>query len=310
MKRYFYFLFVSAAILFFLFNSKITLEGSVNGLILWFNTVVPTLLPFMIMSSILIGLHGEKLLYKLLSPVTSKLLGLSPTGNYIFFIGMFCGYPLGAKTAADLLREKRITSGEAMYLMNFCNNISPVFTVSFICNTLLCNNKMVPYALLLLYGIPLILGLFTKKYYLRNTTVSTCYKQTTSPTSKTDILNILDYSILNAALTSLKLGGYIIIFSVFCSLIGHLHFLPEAIKTIFIILLEVTSGCRYCISSRFLLRTNLAIPALFACATFGGLSGIAQTSGMISDTGLSLKQYVLFRIVCSVVVFIISYLIF
>lgn len=310
MRRYFYFLFVSAAILFFLFNSKITLEGSVNGLILWFNTVVPTLLPFMIMSSILIGLHGEKLLYKLLSPVTSKFLGLSPAGNYIFFIGMFCGYPLGAKTAADLLREKRITSGEAMYLMNFCNNISPVFTVSFICNTLLRNNKMVPYALLLLYGIPLILGLFTKKYYLRNTAVSTCPKQTTSPASKADILNILDYSILNAALTSLKLGGYIIIFSVFCSLIGHLHFLPEAAKTIFIILLEVTTGCRYCISSSLLLRTGLAIPALFACATFGGLSGIAQTSGMIGDTELSLKQYVLFRIVCSIVVFIISYLIF
>lgn len=310
MRRYFYFLFVSAAILFFLFNSKITLEGSVNGLILWFNTVVPTLLPFMIMSSILIGLHGEKLLHKLLSPVTSKLLGLSAAGNYVFFIGMFCGYPLGAKTAADLLREKRISSGEAMYLMNFCNNISPIFTISFICNTLLCNTKIIPYALLLLYGIPLILGLFTKKYYLGSTAVGTYNDKLSSPASKNDLLRILDHSINNAALTSLKLGGYIILFSVFCSLIEHLRILPEAIKTVFIMLLEVTTGCRHCVSSPLLSHANLTIPALFACATFGGLSGIAQTSGMISDTELSLKQYVLFRIVCSVIVFIISYLIF
>lgn len=310
MKRYLYFLFVSTTILIFLLNSKITLEGSVNGLVLWLNTVVPTLLPFMIMSSILIGLRGERLLHKLLSPVTSKLFGLSPAGNYVFFIGMFCGYPLGAKTAADLLREKRISQGEAQYLMNFCNNISPVFTISFICYTLLNNRRIIPLTLLILYGTPIFMGIITKKFYIAKNNSHTPSKVNNLATPKGNIIALLDNAVINSALTSLKLGGYIILFSVFCSLVEHLHILPEALKTVFVILLEVTTGCRYCISSPFLVNANLVLPALFACATFGGLSGIAQTSGMISDTDLSLKQYVLFRIICSVVVFIISYLIF
>ena len=125
-----------------------------------------------------------------------------------------------------------------------------------------------------------------------------------------DLILLLDNAVTTSALTSLKLGGYIILFSVFCSLVEHLHILPAAAKTILVILLEVTTGCRYCTTSSLLINTNLVIPALFACATFRGISGIAQTSGMISDTGLSLKQYILFRFICSVIVFIISYLIF
>ena len=310
MKRYFYFLFVSATIIIFLYNSKITLEGSANGLVLWLDTVIPTLLPFMIMSSILVGLRGERLLSKIFSPVTSKLFGLSPAGNYVFFIGMFCGYPLGAKTAADLLREKRISQREAQYLMNFCNNISPIFTISFICHTLLNNHKIIPLALLILYGIPVFMGFLTKKFYIHQNNTYTISENKSLTPSKEDIISLLDNAIISSALTSLKLGGYIVLFSVFCSLVESLHILPEVIKTILIILLEVTTGCRYCITSPFLVNANLVIPVLFACATFGGLSGIAQTSGMISDTDLSLKQYILFKTICSVIVFIISYLIF
>ena len=310
MKRYFYFLFVSATIIFFLLNSKITLEGSTNGLILWLNTVVPTLLPFMIMSSILIGLRGERLLNKLISPITSKLFGLSPAGNYIFFIGMFCGYPLGAKTAADLLREKRISQNEAQYLMNFCNNISPAFTISFICHTLLNNRRIIPLTLLILYCTPIFMGILTKKFYIEKNNSHIPKDGNYSSAPKEDLILLLDNAVINSALTSLKLGGYIILFSVFCTLVEHLRILPEAIKLIIVIFLEVTNGCRYCVNSSFLFNANIMIPTLFACATFGGLSGIAQTSGMISNTGLSLKQYILFRITCSVIVFIISYLIF
>lgn len=309
MKRYCYFIFVSTVIIIFLLNSKQTMEGSVAGLILWLNTVVPTLLPFMILSSILINLNAEKLLHKIIGPFTGKIFGLSPSGNYVFFIGLFCGYPLGAKTAADLLREKRISRGEAQYLMNFCNNISPIFTIGFICNTLLNNTKIIPVSLFLLYGIPLILGLFTKKHYIGNREKATPF---TPPDKyvKTDPIKILDNAIVNAAMTALKLGGYIILFSVFCSLLEHTRVLPESIRAFSVIILEITNGCSACVKTPFLIANKTALPALFACATFGGLAGIAQTSGMIQDTTLSLKQYIIFRIICSATVFIISCLIF
>ena len=317
MKRYFYFLFVITIIIFFLLNSKITLEGSSNGLILWLNTVVPTLLPFMIMSSVLINLHGEKLLHRLLSPVTSKILGLSPTGSYVFFIGMFCGYPLGAKTAADLLREERISAGEARYLMNFCNNISPAFAVGFICNTLLNNKKIILPTLIILYGVPIFMAVLTKKFYFTKITSPLPQKEPTAdvfgaltPRRQDALLTILDNAVAGSALTALKLGGYIILFSIFCSIFEHTKVLPDLIKTLAVICLEVTTGCRYCVTSPLINSSGLMLPALLACATFGGLSGIAQTSGMITGTDLSVKNYIFFRALCAVTVFIISYLIF
>lgn len=310
MKRYFYFLFVITVILFFLLNSKITLDGSVNGLILWLNTVVPTLLPFMIMSSVLINLHGEQLLHRLLSPVTSKLLALSPAGNYVFFIGMFCGYPLGAKTAADLLRENRISISEAQYLMNFCNNISPAFTVGFICNTLLNDKKIILPAIIILYGVPVFMAILTKKFYFPKSSPLLPSKSTVLSHKQDDLLTILDNAVTGSALTALKLGGYIILFSIFCSIIEHTKVLPDFLKALAIICLEVTTGCRYCVTSPLINTSDLMLPVLFACATFGGLSGIAQTSGMITGTSLSVKKYILFRSLCAVTVFIISYLIF
>ena len=310
MKRYIYFLFVITIILFFLLNSKITLDGSVNGLILWLNTVVPTLLPFMIMSSVLINLHGEQLLHRLLSPLTSKILNLSPAGNYVFFIGMFCGYPLGAKTAADLLRENRISNSEAQYLMNFCNNISPAFAVGFICNTLLNDKKIILPAIIILYGVPVFMAILTKKFYFPKNSPFLPSKSPVSSKKQEDLITILDNAVTGAALTSLKLGGYIILFSVFCSIFEHTKVLPDSLKTFGIICLEVTTGCRYCVTSPLINTSNLMLPVLFACATFGGLSGIAQTSGMITGTSLSIKKYILFRSLCAVTVFIISYLIF
>jgi len=310
MKRYIYFLFVITIILFFLINSKITLDGSVNGLILWLNTVVPTLLPFMIMSSVLINLHGEQLLHRLLSPITSKILNLSPAGNYVFFIGMFCGYPLGAKTAADLLRENRISTDEAQYLMNFCNNISPAFAVGFICNTLLNNKKIILPTIIILYGIPVFMAILTKKYYFSKNESFLPSKTTGSPSKQEDLLTVLDNAVAGSALTALKLGGYIILFSIFCSIFEHAKVLPDSLKTFAIICLEVTTGCRYCVTSPLINTSGLMLPALFACATFGGFSGIAQTSGMITGTDLSIKKYILFRSLCAVTVFIISYLIF
>ena len=306
MKRYCYFLFVSLVIIIFLLNSKITLDGSVSGLILWLNTVVPTLLPFMILSSVLIGLRGEKLLYKILGPFTGRLLGLSPAGNYVFFIGLFCGYPLGAKTAADLLRENRISTREAQYLMNFCNNISPIFTIGFICNTLLNSSELIPVALILLYGVPLTLGLLTKKHYIGGSADSSKKEASEAPAPKNDFIEILDSAIVNAAHTALKLGGYIILFSVFCSIIEHTRVIPDSLRAFLTILLEVTRGCQSCTQSSFLIANDITLPALFACATFGGLAGMAQTSGMLQNTGLSLKQYIIFRTICAVSVFIIS----
>ena len=45
-------------------------------------------------------------------------------------LGLVGGYPIGAKTAADLYRENLVSREEAERLLAFCNNSNPVFLIS------------------------------------------------------------------------------------------------------------------------------------------------------------------------------------
>ena len=81
----------------------LSLEGARKGLLLWYNTVLPTLLPFMIFSGLLIGMEAVPVLITPFSPLLKRGLGLSDAGAFVLLTGMLCGYPMGAKNCSDLL---------------------------------------------------------------------------------------------------------------------------------------------------------------------------------------------------------------
>ena len=108
-----------------------------NALILWSTSLVPYLLPIMIISRLLIG---SNLIYRFLRPFSflcKKMLHLSPAGSYALLLGFCCGYPMGVKTLADLRSEDAISSEEAHYLTYFINNVSPGFLIACVCHDLL-----------------------------------------------------------------------------------------------------------------------------------------------------------------------------
>ncbi len=316
MKKSIFFIITGIIIIMFLLNSQIVLDGASLGLVLWFQTIVPTLLPFAILSSILLDLHAEAFIAKFLSPFSKPIFGLSPAGNYVLFIGLLCGYPLGAKTSAQLIREGRLSTREGQYLMNFCNNLSPAFIISFVCGILLNNTAIIPKVLLILYGTPIVLGILSRLIYLKPENNNELYAGNVFCCSiqekqRFNLINTLDRAIINASETLLKLGAYIIIFAIFSNLIEASH-LPGSIKTFLSTIVEVTNGCKIITSkaTATMLPASLLLPTLLSLITFGGIAGIAQTAGMLHDTNLSLKQYIIFRLTSSAAVFIITYILF
>ena len=123
---------ITAALLFFLLTDPIhASEASAAGLLLWFNTLVPVLLPFFILSSLLIALDGVSYLTRFLYPVLHKIFGCSRNGCFCLAAGFLCGFPTGAKITGDLTRAGRISAEEGNYLLGFCNNVSPAFLTGF-----------------------------------------------------------------------------------------------------------------------------------------------------------------------------------
>ena len=91
--------------------------------------ILPSLFPFFVLSVLLnrLGLPGY--LGRLLTPLASRLYGVTGAGASALLIGLTGGYPLGAAYIADMERSGAITAREGERLLAFCNNSGPAFII-------------------------------------------------------------------------------------------------------------------------------------------------------------------------------------
>ena len=267
-----------------------TFEGASNGLLLWFQIVLPTLLPFIILSNLLIHTNGVTYISAIVKPFVQRLFRVSDYGCYAVFVGFFCGYPMGAKVVADLIQTEKISQQEGQYLLSFCNNTSPMFIISFIVMQNLKNESLLLGTLVILYLAPVVCSFLFRRLYKIQTRMSS--QKIHNHTFDFDF-QIFDTCIMNGFETITKVGGYIILFSILFSLAKQLPlmwFLPA---------LEITCGVSHITS----LGIPLAIlfPYVLALTSFGGFCAIAQTNSMIQDTKLSIVPYIIQKLITALV---------
>ena len=116
-------------LIWFLADAGKVREAAAAGLALCGRSVIPALFPFMAASTILVSmgfgewassrLAGLMSLYRLPGPAGAALL-----------LGLVGGYPIGARTAAELHKKGLLTVDEAERLLGFCSNSNPVFLIS------------------------------------------------------------------------------------------------------------------------------------------------------------------------------------
>ena len=93
-------------------------------------SVIPALFPFLAVSGLLISLGFGEWLSPLLSGLMTPLFRLPGSAGSAVLLGLVGGYPIGARTAADLYRNNLLTREETERLLTFCNNSNPVFLIS------------------------------------------------------------------------------------------------------------------------------------------------------------------------------------
>ena len=282
--------------LYILFCPGNVVTASRLGLVLWYEQILPALLPAAILSNILIssGYAGD------LSGWFKKILCFLPvsqSGMFILFCGFLFGFPMGSKCSAQFLKSGQICEQEASVLFCIANNVSPSFIASYVLLQQLCLNDMFAVSLFVLYAPALILGGILL-FRCRNTHCS--YEKKAASRSQINF-KIIDAGIMDGFETLVKIGGYIILFSILTFALNRSP-LPEALKFLLGCTLEVTNGIHLIAASSLPLQTKYILA--MAVVAFGGLSGIAQTSSMIKDTSLSMKKYCkvkLFLTLCSLI---------
>lgn len=103
--------------------------SSVNGLKLWFNIVLPALLPFFVLAEVMMGLGVIHFIGVVLEPFMRPIFRIPGAGAFAVSIGLAAGYPLGAKVAGDLTRSGLATGVEGERLVSFANTADPLFLV-------------------------------------------------------------------------------------------------------------------------------------------------------------------------------------
>ena len=274
------------------------LSLALNGLNLWFGKMIPTLFPFMVLSGIMIRMNLTGAFVRMLNPVLGRIFKVNPSCIYGIVIGFLCGFPMGAHVAAQLCEQKQISAGEASVLLAFCNNIGPVYFLSFVLPTLFSGNISPGIKLCLLmgmYGLPLLYGLFLRYTMYRNIIDPDGHKYYSGQRT-ISLAKALDESVFNSLTSIARLGGYMIFFNLLFILPDLtsriLHLGSQASRTF-----VGSAGCLLEITGGIGLLGNQA-PAFVLCVLpFGGLSCIAQTYSMIKNTSLSVTEYVMHKMI-------------
>ena len=289
----------------------------------------------MVLSSVLSASGGISWLMRPFT-VFFRFLGLSADGWYVLLTGLLCGCPMGAKTCADFLAEDRISAGEARFLFALCNHPSPMFLAGFV-YPMFAAQIPFSYFVLAIYAPLLVLAVpahliyrapFGSKPMRENFDV---FQQRPTPnftnafSSKSSISDqpsgsalSLDAAILNSAEILVKIGGYLIFYSILILVIQNTPEIPAPIQLFFSGSLEITTGIRAVSDSLTYPYSAIAAAAIFS---FGGFSAMSQTNAVIrlhrsstaaaesaaSDgfpqnstyektAGLSIRQYLLWKI--------------
>lgn len=304
---------------------KASYEASLRGLEMWWNVVFPSLLPFFIVSELLIGFGVVNVIGILFEPFMRPLFRVPGLGGFVWAMGLASGYPAGAKLTARLRQENQLTKFEAERLSSFTNFSNPLFMFGAVAIGFFHRP-----ALGLLLAVSHYLGNFCvglvmrfhgpeenrkiepKKSLRKRLTVRHAfnYLHTQRLRDKRPLGKLFGDAVNSSISTLLVIGGFIILFSVIhkvfsllhltnllSAAIGgimlHLHLPPEISRALVAGFFEITLGSQT--------ASQIHAPLLFKAAAtsfvlaFSGFSVQAQVASILADTDIDFKPFFIAR---------------
>ncbi len=267
----------------------------------WYETMIPALFPMMLLSSILVDCGFAGKIGRIVNCTLLRFLHISDNGCYCLMAGFFFGFPMGAKTTADIYLKKQLSKKEAEFLLSFINCLGPMYTINL---TYMLFSGFPLWKLLTgLYATALSYGTFLRyTVYRKNSFDSNAvYKATASPGSKEIIshdtfCDALYNCVPKCGKSILLLGGYMILFQISFVTLNHLLRSINLITYKLHPMLEITGGF-------FFISPDTTLQEVLFYSAFTGACCHLQTYSFLKPAGLSVSKYLLHKIILSVICF-------
>ncbi len=316
-------------------------EASVRGLDIWLEIVFPSLLPFLIISEMLIAFGVVKFLGVFLEPFMRPLFKVPGAGGFVWAMGLASGNPSGAKLTARLRQDGQLTRVEAERLVSFTSSSNPLFIFGAVSVGFFLNPELGILLAISHYASNIGVGLMMR-FYGRNEekkqleeegskkpfSILEAFKimHRTRLDDKRPFGKILGEAVNSSVQTLLMIGGFIIIFSVINKVLFHLHItafaaslfssifvfldLPQTLSIPFVSgLFEITLGSQLTsqVENVTLMQQAVITSALLA---FGGFSIQAQVASILAETDIRFKPFFLARLLHTLLSGLITWLLF
>lgn len=293
-------------------------EASLDGLRLWFDIVLPALLPFFTMADILMGLGAIHAVGVLLEPLMRPVFRIPGVGGFTVAMGLASGYPLGAKMTGQMRRSGLCTREEGERLLSFANTADPLFMVGAVAIGMFGMPQLGATIVVAHYIAAVVVG-FGMRFHAGGSMGQTGPRET-GPIFKRALNamvearikdqrpfgQILSDAVKGSINAMLFVGGCIMIFSVLLRILtisGFTQWLavpigfilgwtgatPDIVSALVKGFMEITIGAQAAAQAEGgLLQKTTAASAIIA---WSGLSVHAQAAAMVHDTDLRLGPY-------------------
>lgn len=233
------------------------MKGAEKGLLLWYQIVLPSQLPFV---------AGVKLLLKLQS------FQAGPPVLMNFLIGLVSGYPVGTMTTAHFYRTGRISPRSLTPLAAFTNMAGPLFVVGTVGAGLLGDARWGYYLLMVHWVSAGLLVLFPA---LRERHAGRARVTGALAVERSSIGRLMGDAVGETAELMLKVGGFIVLFSVLRQWVGG----PVGA------VLEMTGGIRWVVQQGWSLKWTLTVCSFLI--NFSGVCILMQSLGCAEGVPVS-----------------------
>lgn len=233
-------------------------------------TVVTSLFPFFVLSSLLTSsLLGAQ--SKFLRPF-GILCRMQPGTESLLLIGFLGGYPTGAQAISQACQDGVLDKQQAQRMLGFCCNAGPAFLFG-ICGQMFPK----PWMPWLLWAVHILAAILTARLL----PYVPCSKRLAQQKNDLSLPEALDRALKNTG----RVCGWVILFRILIGFLKNwlLYLVPPVASVFLSGLLELTNGC--------LLLTgieNIGLRFLLASVflAFGGLCVVMQTVSVTGKLGL------------------------
>lgn len=282
-----------------LINKSLVSETIISSLYIWYNTLVPSMFPMIILSDILITYDFINVIPKEIIRSISKLFNISYSAVMILFISLIAGFPTNAISIKKAIDINKITKEEGEHLLLFCNFANPLFIIQTVGTFYLKNTN---YSIIILLSHILsniIIGIiFRNKNHPKNNYITVTIKSQ-------NFGEVLSNAIFKSINTLLSIAGTVTMFLIITTLISHIFSLNTIPSLIIKILLEMTMALSFL--SNLSINVMLKVIISSIIISFSGLSIHLQIMSCLDN--IKYKNYLKGRLLSSIISGIISYII-